>query len=147
MNRLQVATKSAEKLRARWSNKPAKDQPFRAMLGNLAVRMGQMLRTIHADGNLRQALQGQGNDSCPAWIIDLMKLEPLTSGTAEEWFSVGWAALVDAANGDVTSIPDVAAVGERVGHRQLVAHRGDYEGFPTVDDYEAWVVQDVEASR
>jgi hypothetical protein len=48
----------------------------------------------------------------PVWILDAVDLPPITKDTARLWAKSGWAALKEAAGGDVTSIPELAAKGE-----------------------------------
>lgn len=111
MTALGVATKSPERRRAKWSNRPAKDQPNRAAVGKYANRIGHVLKTIHGDGNLASALH-DNPAGWPDWIVSTVKLPPLRKDTAPQWFDVGWQMLTVAAGGDVTTLQELAPVGE-----------------------------------
>lgn len=108
---LGVATKSPERRRGKWSNRPAKDQPNRAAVGKYANRMAQTLRRIHGDGNLAQVLR-LNPAGWPGWVVSAVHLDPLRKDTAPQWFDVAWQMLAEAAGGDVTTIKGLFPVGE-----------------------------------
>lgn len=112
---LGVATKSPERRRAKWSNRPAKDQPNRAAVGKYANRIGHVLMRIHRDGNLTQVLRNNPA-GWPGWIVSTVQLPPLRKDTAPQWFDVGFQMLAEAAGGDVTTLQDLVPVGESNTH-------------------------------
>jgi hypothetical protein len=111
IDRLGVATGSAERALGKWSNAPATDQPHRAIVGSYANQIGHTLRTVHRDGILRQVLRHNPN-GWPAWVVRLVQLPPLTKASAPDWFDCGWAALKEAAGGSVASIKELRHVGD-----------------------------------
>ena len=48
----------------------------------------------------------------PRWIVRLHQLRELTAASASDWFEVGWEALQEATNGDVTKNPELIALGK-----------------------------------
>lgn len=111
MMALGVATKSPERRRAKWSNRPAKDQPNRAVVGKYANRMLHTLQQIQFDGNLNQVVR-HNPTGWPKWIVSTVILPPLQKETAPQWFEAGWQLLTEAAGGDVTTLQALAPVGE-----------------------------------
>ena len=46
IDKLQVASATPEKMRGRWRNAPAKEQPYRHVVGKYAIWLGQTLRQV-----------------------------------------------------------------------------------------------------
>jgi hypothetical protein len=128
IDKLGVGTGSPERMRGKWSNKPATKQAHRAVVGTYANRIGYTLLRIKMNGNLGLLLHlhPQG---WPAWIVRLAKLPQLTRHSAPDWFAVGWEALTAAAGGRVSNIEKLRPVGE-----SAAAYRKLREDSPRVQE-------------
>ena len=116
IDNLQVATATPERMRGRWHNAPAKEQPYRHLVSKYAVWLGQTLRRVHANRVLREAVL-RDPAAWPEWVAEAVNLKPLTKTTAPAWFKVGWKMLLALTEGDVTKIQELRPVGEsNAGH-------------------------------
>jgi hypothetical protein len=123
MKRLGVGKYAVAKVvGASWSNKFNHDGKPGA--GVFANRMGWMLWQVHFDGNLRRCLSRLAGEPLPQrkkrlkargwpeWVVKLHQLPELTKVSAPDWFEIGWQVLQRANGGDVTSNPELAALGK-----------------------------------
>ena len=111
MDDLGVGTRSPERVRAKWSNRAAKDQPHRATVGTYANRIRLMLDQIQSDGTLQFALK-HNHSGWPEWVKSAVNLPPLRKDTAKQWFAAGWEILKEAGGGTASAIPELRPVGE-----------------------------------
>ena len=111
MDDLGVGTRSPERVRAKWSNRAAKDQPHRATVGRYANRIRLVLARIQLDGTLRFALE-HNHSGWSEWMKSAVSLPPLCKDTAKQWFAVGWEILKEAGGGTASAIPELRPVGE-----------------------------------
>jgi len=129
IKRLEVGRDAPENVWGWWSNMPKEKQPYRRVLGTYVARIMTMLRRVK-DQYLFQArfqaeLRGHAGpnqlspDECaqlirrgwPKWIVDAACLPKFSNESAKDWFEVGWAALKEAAGGNVASIKELEPVG------------------------------------
>ncbi|HXI83599.1 MAG TPA: hypothetical protein VNL17_05860 [Verrucomicrobiae bacterium] len=70
------------------------------------VRFSQMVWRCR-----REPLKGVW-EKIPRWAKDCLTLPPLSKKTSDEWFKVGWMALLEYTNGKPESIPELRVIGE-----------------------------------
>jgi len=120
---LKVGAKAPENLQGRYRDKPTGGQPFRATLARHARKAFLLVQTVQHHRfelgltveEVEGALACKAPDTAPPWLAQAMELPAFNKASlpvVKEWFTVGWAALVEAGNGDARTLPGLAEVGE-----------------------------------